>query len=127
MKQLVYESKQPGNLGVRKTVRMFDPVSREPITTPGVHVNFERQQTEPDAKGRVRVYGVATIGERFLEDHNMTFQQIHELVMSKRMQRAFGEIKCIVGPDTVLPDEVQAAEAADDGKPPVEPKLKGKK
>lgn len=122
-KQLVYESAQPGNLGVRKSAKTFNKLTGEPEVRRSIHVNFERQQTEPDIKGRFRVYGVATIGQRFLDDNEVTFEEIHALIMSDRMKRAFGTIKCIVGPDTKLPKAVEVAEAAD----AEEPKPKAKK
>jgi len=121
-KQLVYESAQPGLLGVRKSAKTFNKLTGEPEVRRSIHVNFERQQTEPDLKGRFKVYGVATISQRFLDDNDITFEAIHELIMSDRMKRAFGAIKCIVGPETVLPKAVQAAEVADE-----EPPKKGKK
>lgn len=124
-KQLVYESTQPGVLGVRKSAKTFNKLTGEPEVRRSIHVNFERQQTEPDLKGRFRVYGIAKIDQRFLDDNETTFEAIHELVMSDRMKRAFGAIKCIVGPGTELPKAVQEAEAADSS--PTFPKPKDKK
>ena len=120
-KQYVYESQHPGRIGIRKTVRMFDPVSREPIITPGIHVEFERHQTEPDGKGRYSVYGIATIGEQFCDDNNITLDQAHELLMHRKIKRIFGDIKVIIGPNTVVPDF--------EATPPVDemPKPKAKK
>lgn len=142
-KQLVYESANPGNLGVRKSVKTFNKLTGEPEVRRSIHVLFERQQTKPDAEKKFRVYGIATINEQFCEDHEIgeyktkpdgsryfvpDWQLIDDLIMQPKFRKVFGPIKRIVGPDTKLPKAVEIAEAEDAGdKVPEEPKPKAKK